>query len=174
MSKGSRCAALVLGCLLVACDDRQGKGGGGSTALSRDSSIDAFAGVQERGHIAMGVDQYTSYHRFEPLPDGGLIKLERESADRPGVARIRSHMQQIAASFQAGDFAKPGFVHGRDVPGTSVMRARRGRISYVPQPTPAGGRLRIFSSDSLAIQAIHEFLAFQRHDHRVGTHQSAP
>ena len=37
----------------------------------RDSAADsAFAGVQARGHDAMGVDHYTSTHRFEPLSDG--------------------------------------------------------------------------------------------------------
>jgi hypothetical protein len=30
-----------------------------------------FAAMQERGRMVMGVDQYTSAHVFEDLPDGG-------------------------------------------------------------------------------------------------------
>src|SRR5687767_8929037 len=82
------------------------------TSTDRGASDDsAFAGVQERGHEAMGVDQYTSEHRFEPLPDGGRIELQRDSADRPGVATIRAHMRDIANRFSGGDFTIPGFVH---------------------------------------------------------------
>jgi hypothetical protein len=138
---------------------------GPSNRLTRDG---AYARVQERGRQAMGVDQYTSFHRFEPLPDGGRIVLERDPGDRAGVAQIREHMQQIAASFRAGDFAVPGFVHDREVPGTRVMTARRERISYTPDTTPGGGQLRIVSQDPEAIAAIHQFLAFQRQDHRAG------
>jgi hypothetical protein len=130
------------------------------------SSDSAYALVQQRGHVAMGVDQYTSTHKFESLPDGGRITLERDSGDLTGVAQIRSHMEEIAASFQSGDFFIPGFVHDAEVPGTKVMRARRDHIRYAPSPTPAGGQLRILSRDPQAIAAIHQFLAFQRRDHR--------
>jgi len=124
--------------------------------------------VQERGHKAMGVDQYTSAHRFEPLPDGGRITLERTLDDPAGVTEIRRHMEQIAASFRRGDFAVPGFVHDREVPGTSIMTLRRDSISYTSDTTPAGGQLRITSHDSAAVDAVHRFLAFQSQDHRVG------
>jgi len=69
-------------------------------SLGRDSADSAFTLVQARGHTAMGVDQYTSVHRFESLADGGRISLQRHPGD--------------------------------------------------------------------ALAAIHEFLAFQRHDHRAG------
>lgn len=169
-----RQTALVLLVALAACGDRSGRGEGASSDSTRDSADHAFHQLQQRGHLAMGVDQYTSQHRFEALPDGGLITLEQDAADRAGVAQIRSHMQKIALSFRMGDFAQPGFVHGREVPGTAVMRSRRARISYIPQATSSGGRLRITTRDSAALEAIHEFLAFQRQDHRVGTKRSAP
>jgi hypothetical protein len=116
----------------------------------------------------MGVDQYTSAHRFEPLADGGMISLQRDPLDSAGVAQIRSHMQTIAASFKSGNFTIPGFVHDREVPGTGVMTAHRSSISYIVDTLPGGGRLRLTTADPVALAAIHEFLAFQRHDHRVG------
>jgi hypothetical protein len=143
-----------------------------SPAQSRASSTpslpddSAFAEVQRRGHVAMGVDQYSSTHKFEPLPDGGRITLTRVGADPVGVERIRTHMAEIATAFQRGDFTLPGFVHDRAVPGTAIMAARHARISYHADTVPLGGTLRIHTTDSTALAGIHQFLAFQRGDHR--------
>jgi hypothetical protein len=115
----------------------------------------------------MGVDQYTSSHRFEALPDGGRITLQRDQADSAGTAQIRAHMQTIAAAFAAGDFKLPGFVHDREVPGTAIMAARRSHISYTTDTVPRGGSVRIRSDDSTAVAAVHQFLSFQRRDHRA-------
>lgn len=127
-----------------------------------------FAAVQQRGRAAMGVDQYTSTHKFDALPDGGRIELQRDSDDSAGVAQIRKHLTEIAAAFQAGDFTTPAFVHMREVPGTAVMAARRTHITYTFKPLPRGGEVRMVTRDPEALQAIHAFLAFQRHDHHAG------
>lgn len=136
----------------------------------RQPSDSAFTQVQARGHVAMGVDQYTSVHHFGGTPDGGRISLQRNPGDSAGVAQIRSHMSLIAAAFAEGDFTVPGFVHDRNVPGTVVMAARRHLIRYTADTLPGGGQVLIRSSDSTAIQAIHDFLAFQRNDHRSAGH----
>ena len=130
----------------------------------------AFHALQQRGQTAMGVDQYTSTHHFDPLPDGGRIALERAATDSAGVATIRAHLQHVARAFAAGDLALPGFVHARTVPGTRVMTARRAAIRYEFHPLPGGGEVRIRTQDAAAISAIHEFLAFQRGDHQVIDH----
>ena len=153
--------ALVLG----SCSNGAGKNR--NSSIGDASSDSAFAEVQARGHVAMGVDQYTSLHRFEPLADGGRTALQRESRDTAGVSQIRAHMQGIASAFGRGDFALPGFVHAREVPGTREMRARGSLIRYSADTLPGGAVVRLTSTDSTAIAAIHEFLAFQRHDHRA-------
>jgi hypothetical protein len=130
----------------------------------------AFAGVQARGETAMGVDQYTSSHVFEPLPDGGRIVLQRDAADSAGTAVIREHMRRIAVAFAAGDFRLPGFVHAQEVPGTAAMAAHRAAITYTADTLPRGGEVRIRTADPEAVRAVHEFLAFQRADHRAGAH----
>jgi hypothetical protein len=128
----------------------------------------SFHAMQERGKLAMGVDQYTSAHRFDPLPDGGRIELQRQVPDSAGVSQIRRHLKEIAAAFAAGDFATPGFVHDTvAVPGTRVMAARRAKISYRFHELPMGGEVRIVTRDSLAVAAVHEFLAYQRREHHV-------
>jgi dienelactone hydrolase len=138
-------------------------------SAARDSG---FEGVQARGAVAMGVDQYTSSHVFESLPDGGRIVLQRDSVDSAGAATIRMHLQHIARAFAEGDFALPGFVHAEEVPGTAVMRARRALIRYEFDTLPRGGQVRIQASDSLAVRAIHEFLSFQREDHHAPGHDA--
>ena len=137
-------------------------------AAAKVAGDSTFAALQQRGHQAMGVDQYTSSHRFDPLPDGGRIELQRDSVDSAGVAQIREHLRGIARAFDAGDFTTPSFVHATDsVPGTRVMTAKRDAISYTFAPLPRGGEVRIRTSDPDAVRAVHEFLAFQRGDHRV-------
>ncbi len=130
----------------------------------------AFAALQERGKAAMGVDQYTSTHVFEDLPDGGRIVLQRDSADAEGTAVIRAHMRDIADLFSRGDFSIPGMVHAREVPGTDVMAAKRAMITYVADTLPRGGQVRITTTDPDALRAVHAFLAFQRMDHRAAGH----
>ena len=121
----------------------------------------------------MGVNQYTSRHVFEPLPDGGRIELQRETTDSAGTAQIRRHMQLIAERFAAGDYALPGFVHAQAVPGTEIMAARRAAIGYAVESLPLGAALRLRTTASAAVTAIHEFLAFQRQDHHAGAHRDS-
>lgn len=141
-----------------------------AVACKRSGDTADFNAMQSRGAHVMGVDQYTSAHVFEDLPDGGRVVLERDDPDDSGaIATIRAHMREIAASFRAGDFTKPFQVHAQIVPGTAVLRDRRASISYVPIDRPRGGEVRITSRDSAAIHAIHEFLAFQRAQHHAAT-----
>jgi hypothetical protein len=121
----------------------------------------------------MGVDQYTSFHVFEPLPNGGRIVLQRDAGDSAGVAQIRSHMRRIAGAFGRGDFAVPGFVHDQEVPGTRVMSANRSKIRYTMDTLVGGGQVLLESFDSTSVAAIHDFLAFQRHDHRSPAHDTS-
>jgi len=128
----------------------------------------AFAGVQSRGADVMGVDQYTSAHVFESLPDGGRIILERPSeGDHADITTIRAHMREIATAFSRGDFTAPGMVHAQEVPGTAVMAQRAPTLRYQAIDRPRGAEVRITTQDAVALAAVHEFLAFQRADHRA-------
>ena len=135
-----------------------------ANAIANDS---AFAAMQERGRKAMGVDQYTSSHRFDALPNGGRIRLVRDKIDSAGVAQIRAHIREIARAFESGDFSTPSFVHMQTVPGTSVMRAKRAAITYEPRDLPRGAELVIRTKDRDALNAIHQFMAFQRQEHHA-------
>ncbi len=163
MTTTQRFTALLIALAVAAC-----AGGSGD---DRPADADtAFAALQERGKEAMGVDQYTSSHVFEDLPDGGRIILQRDTIDSAGTEVIRAHMRDIAQHFAAGDFSIPGMVHAQEVPGTRVMAARRELIRYRADTVPNGGLVRITTTDSVTVAAVHEFLAFQRMDHRAAGH----
>jgi hypothetical protein len=156
--------SIAISLCIAALDCARGK----TPAAANDS---AFAALQQRGETAMGVNQYTSQHVFESLPDGGRIVLQRKADDAAGEQTIRDHMRTIAAAFSRGDFALPGFVHAMaDVPGTATMRRLHDEISYTPRDIPGGGEVLISTKNPDAVAAIHDFLAFQRMDHRAGMH----
>jgi hypothetical protein len=132
----------------------------------------SFVRMQKRGRMVMGVDQYASAHRFDDLPDGGRIELQTDPGDSSSVRAIRGHLARISRAFAAGDFSDPMLVHAETVPGTGTMSARRKAIAYQFHPLPGGGEVRIVTRDAEALRAIHEFLAFQRREHRAaGRHE---
>ena len=180
-----RLLASLLSLSLLACarppaDDVDTDGAAGAApdtlaaiADARGAGDDsAFRDVQARGAVVMGVDQDTSAHVFESLPDGGRVILERPSAaDGAEIRTIRAHMHEIAAQFRRGDFRAPFLVHAQTVPGTADMARRASAITYTPIDRPRGAELRISTQDPAALKAIHEFLAFQRADHRAAGHE---
>jgi hypothetical protein len=127
----------------------------------------AFVSMQERGKKAMGVDQYTSTHKFDSFPDGGRIELQHDTDDSVAVAAIRDHIREIATAFKSGDFSTPAFVHMQSVPGTKKMAALRSKITYTAHNLPRGAELHISTKDTSAVAAIHEFMAFQRGEHHA-------
>jgi hypothetical protein len=143
-------------------------------AQARDSarvSDSAFDAMQGRGTIVMGVDQYTSIHRFDALATGGRIELQRaSSADTVGIARVRAHLRDIAHAFASGDFTAPMLVHMKAVPGAATMAAEHDAITYAVHDLPRGGEVVITTASPKALAAIHKFMAFQRSEHHAGGH----
>jgi hypothetical protein len=137
----------------------------GHPPAQRDTAYEA---MQRRGKDAMGVDQYTSVHLFDELPGGGRIELQRGMDDSAGVLTIRKHLRSIATAFSSGDFDTPAYVHMTHVPGADTMARLRGAIRYDYRDLPRGGEIRITTKDPVAVRAVHEFIAFQRHDHHAG------
>ena len=60
----------------------------------------AYAAMQERGKSAMGVDQYTSAHRFDDAADGGRIVLQRDRSDTAGTRVMALHRRHITYRFE--------------------------------------------------------------------------
>jgi hypothetical protein len=123
--------------------------------LSAQTSDSAFVAME-----ALGA------HQFVDLHEGGRIQLLRDPADTAGTKAVRQHLEHIARAFAAGDFTIPGQVHSsKQVSGTATMSARRKHISYRFRPLPGGGEVRITTRDPKALQAVHQYLSFQRREH---------
>jgi hypothetical protein len=151
---------ILISSLAVACS----RASDTSTSKSTDT---AFASMQARGKMAMGVDQTTSTHAFDALPDGGRIELQRDADDSLGIAQIRAHLRLIQHAFQAGDFSTPQFVHMKAMPGTAMMAQKRDVITYTYHDLPRGGEVVMKTSDASALAAIHEFMGAQRTEHHA-------
>jgi hypothetical protein len=127
------------------------------------------AGVNARGDHAMGFSHEKSAHHFHLLPDGGTIEVVANDAkDMATRDEVRMHLAHIAKMFTDGDFQVPMFIHDTVPPGVPVMKSKSHAITYVYEPLPTGGQVRVASAEADAVKAIHEFLAFQIDDHRTG------
>ncbi len=115
---------------------------------------------------AMGFSQSASKHTFRLYADGGAIEVR--SGDAATVDAIRQHLQMIAKEFAAGDFAKPKAVHDQVPDGAMTMRKLRREITYAYSEIESGGRVKITTKNSRALEAIHAFLRFQIREHKTG------
>ena len=126
-------------------------------------------GVDTRGDAVMGFSHQTTTHRLTLLADGGAIAVTaKDRADADSIGQIRGHLRHIAQMFAGGNFEAPMLIHAKTPPGVEVMRQRREAVTYTFEVTPAGGRVRIATTDRAVTHAIHSFLRFQIQDHRTG------
>ena len=135
---------------------------------SHDQS-DHHSEMNARGDKAMGFSQAKTTHHFRLLSDGGAIEVEANDVkDTASRDQIRQHLAHIAEAFASGDFALPKDIHDQVPPGVSVMKQARDAITYRFQETERGGRVRISTRNTEALDAIHEFLRFQIREHETG------
>jgi len=128
-----------------------------------------FAEMQARGAQSMGFDQAKTTHHFRALEDGGAIEVTvNDAKDSADLAAIRDHLAHIAKQFAASDFNSPMMTHGEMPPGVADMQKLRDKIAYTYEVLPAGARVRITTGDPQALQAVHEFFAYQIKEHRTG------
>lgn len=140
----------------------------GMTHAEHLKQMQKEAELKRRGGLAMGFDQDTTEHHFPSTPAGGSIEVSVKAADdTAGRDAIRAHLKEIAAAFAKGDFDKPFQTHGEVPPGVTEMQRLKAAIRYKYEETPSGGAVRITTSDSTALQAVHKFLEYQRTEHHA-------
>lgn len=141
-----------------------------ATARAEDAGGSGHSvGMNERGEHVMGFSQTKTTHHFLLSADGGVIQVEaKDPGDTTSRDEIREHLAHIAEMFSQGDFNAPMLIHTQTPPGVPEMKRLKRRISYKYEQTQQGGRVRISTSDSTAIAAIHDFLRFQIREHRTG------
>lgn len=127
------------------------------------------AALKEHGHEAMGFDQDATTHHFTIETDGGAIAVDVNSpADATGMRQVRAHLQEIAASFKAGDFSKPFQTHSEQPAGVPVLQRLKADMTYSYADTSLGGIVRITTRNADALSALHEFLRYQIAEHKTG------
>ena len=124
--------------------------------------------VQNRGDQAMSFSHEMTTHHFLLTKDGGVIEADaNDPADKASRDAIRQHMEHIAKLFSEGDFNAPMFIHGQTPPGVPSMKRLKDQITYRTQPTEHGAEVRISTANPEALEAVHQFLAFQIKDHQT-------
>lgn len=125
--------------------------------------------MMKRGEQAMGFSQEKTTHHFYLAKDGGVIDVAaNDPKDAASLDQIRQHLAHIAHLFADGNFDAPMFIHGTTPPGVTTMAKLHDQIHYEFQQTEVGGRVRITTANSQALDAIHAFLLFQIVDHQTG------
>ncbi len=152
------------------CDSAKRTAIGAPEPVTAQEADSAYKAMDIRHGEAVGEDPMALAHQFVAQPDGGDIVLERSVHDDMGINQIRAHLLLISRSFARGDFAIPGFVHDKTVPGTDVMTQRSGDIGYTVEDTEHGGVVHIRTSNPEALKAIHAFIDFQLAEHRTTEH----
>src|SRR5260370_38980750 len=112
-------------------------------------------------------DDKTTQH-FRLLKDGGAIEVSsNDTKDADSRDQIRAHLKHIAASFSAGNFDMPMFIHDQVPPGVPTMKRLKSQIKYEVENIAVGARVRISSANPEAVQAVQDFLRFQITDHQT-------
>jgi hypothetical protein len=122
--------------------------------------------IEARGNEAMGFNQQKTRHNFLLREDGGLIRVVAGDArDKASVEQVRYHLKEIAASFKAGDFEKPSFIHAKNPPGVATMKRLKGEISYAYRTIENGAEIVIATQNKEGRKAIRDFFRMQIEDH---------
>lgn len=151
---------VVAAVVLAACGD---DGGAGSdTSAGRDRQAE----VAERGAQVMPFDLDATTHRFEDRDDGLVQTVVADDADDDEqVALVRSHLEDEAERFAAGDLDDPAAIHGEDMPGLADLIAGAADIDITYVDVAAGGRITYTSDDPALVAALHRWGAAQVADH---------
>lgn len=126
-------------------------------------------GMNARGDRVMGFDHAKTTHHYKLTKTGGVIQVQANNAD-DAVSRdhIRMHLAYISKAFAAGDFQDPMDVHAELPPGVPVIKKRKDKIAYRYEEIERGARVVIETQDPKALEAVHEYLAYQVREHKTG------
>jgi len=105
--------------------------------------------------------QDLSYHAVLTRGGGTLRITVNDLHDSVGAGQVSVRLREAAARLARGDFSNGGLLQLRGAPGAAVLRQMRGKITFTSHGIEDGAELIISSSDTKAVEAIHQFLHFQ-------------
>ena len=134
-------------------------------AMAQSGTMTRQADVEQRGMAVMPFDQTRSMHMFEPAPDGGTMMIMSSDGDAQQIALIRSHLRHEATAFAAGDFSDPMAIHGANMPGLAILKAKAPLLHITYQDMPMGAEIVFATDDTVARQALGDWFGAQVMDH---------
>lgn len=121
--------------------------------------------VAAAGAMVMPFDLERTTHVFADRTWGGEQVVVSDDNDANQIALIRAHLTAEAARFARGEFASSEQIHGHDMPGLDVLRARYAGLDVTYAERPGGASINYRASDQALVDAIHTWFAAQRSDH---------
>jgi hypothetical protein len=101
--------------------------------------------------------------QFLQTRSGGVVRVTvNDPDDTDAVGEISVRLRETASRFTRGDFSPRQWLSGENAPGVAVMRQLRSKIIYTAHGIDSGAELIISSQDQKAVDAIHQFLQFQK------------
>lgn len=139
----------------------------GENMIHSQDQSEASTSMLERGAIAMGFNQSKILHQFKSTPTGGeLVITALNNSDTETIKKIKNHISVIQLEFSSGNFTKPFYIHAQDVPGSKIMGEKNDVIEYSINEIGNGAELILETKDKELINAIHQFMEFQRTEHK--------
>ena len=123
--------------------------------------------VAARGAQVMPFDLQASGHVFTKSRNGGLQQvLVKNPGDAAQLRLVRSHLRDIAARFEQGDFSAPAQIHGENMPGLAQLKqAKPGEISIHYRELFNGAQIRYATSNPALVPVLHRWFDAQLADH---------
>lgn len=122
--------------------------------------------VRGKGAQVMPFSLEQTQHVFDKNDAGGVQRVLARAGASAQIEMIRTHLREIAQSFDARNFDKPAHIHGADMPGLAEMRAAGAHeLEVIYSDLPDGAQIIYRSSSPRIVDAIHRWFDAQLSDH---------
>jgi hypothetical protein len=123
--------------------------------------------VAKRGEDVMPFSHTAAMHIFTKTADGGTMRIVvKDATSAKHIPMIRTHLQDLQARFQKGDYSGPSHIHGNEMPGLAQLKAAKpGKITVSYHELERGAELRYQTTDAKLISALHDWFDAQLSDH---------
>jgi len=138
-----------------------------NTVLAQPATPERLQEITQRGIQVMPFDLKQTQHLFIKTSTGGIQQvIVRDAANSKQIDLIRQHLSKIATEFSHGDFSNPEKIHGKDMPGLTVLRTAKPEQLHVQYKELANGaEINYSAEDDNLINAIHQWFNAQLADH---------
>jgi hypothetical protein len=135
-------------------------------APGNDNQTPRQQDVREKGAQVMPFALEQTLHSFDKTETGGIQRVLVRGDAPDQVAKIRTHLQEIAQSFSTRDFTKPARIHGADMPGLAEMKtAPPDDLDVAYRELDKGAEIAYVGHTPTIVAAIHRWFDAQLSDH---------